>query len=417
MAGARPETTRFDVDTDVLIVGAGILGSSLAYWLSRDKTDVVLIDAFDVSTQASGTNAGSLHVQMTNYFAHDDDQERLALAASALPIGRSGVKTWKEVAPDLDINIEVKVGGGLMVAETDEQMKTLRCKVDIERTYGIDAEIIGGNETRRVAPYLGSSVIGAVWCAEEGKINPLTATVALARGAEHRGARVFRHAKLTGIERDRRGFVATTTRGRIRAKRVVNAGGAWVAQIARMIGIELPIDWAPMQVNVSEPIEMFMDHLLQHIDVKLTLKQADNGTMIIGGGWPTAIDPVTDQPDILHASVRGNMWIARHLIPAIGHLRLVRTWGGIMAIGDGAPVLGEVPNIPGYFIAACVGYTGGPYAARLLADTMAGRKPDFDISRYTPARLLTGATKSGMRGYTWETYRTSPVARRISVAI
>ncbi len=62
-----------------------------------------------------------------------------ALAASALPIGRSGVKTWREVAPDLDINIEVKVGGGLMVAETDAQMKTLRCKDEIERACGIDA--------------------------------------------------------------------------------------------------------------------------------------------------------------------------------------------------------------------------------------------------------------------------------------
>ena len=412
-----PEPARLDVETDVLVVGAGILGGALAYWLAGDDIEVVLIDMFDANTQASGTNAGSLHVQMTNYFAHDDDPERLALAAKALPIGRMGVKTWRELAPQLDVDIELKVAGGLMVAETAAQMALLERKVELDRKNGIDAEVIGGNETRRIAPYLAPSVIGAEWCAEEGKMNPLTATVALVQGAERRGARVFRHAKLTALKRDGRGFVATTSRGRIRAKRVVNAAGAWVASLARLIGIELPIDWAPMQVNVSEPTTPFMDHLLQHIDVKLTLKQADNGTMIIGGGWPTTVDPATDQPDILRDSVEGNLWIAQRLVPAVGHLRLVRTWGGIMALGDGMPVLGEVEKVPGYYVACCVGYTGGPFAARLLAEALAGRKPSHDIAPFTPNRLAASGTKSGRRGYSWETYRSTDVARRLNVSI
>lgn len=375
------------MDTDVLIVGGGIVGCSLAYFLAREGTDVLVIDRFDLNTQASGTNAGSLHVQMMSFFAMEGDWERYARLEEKLPLYFAGSRMWRELERELGIEAEVKSGGGLMVAETDDQLRFLEKKVAGERRFGLTSGVVTGTELKNLAPYLSDAVIGADFCPDEGKVNPLIATPAIARAAEGAGAVFRRGTALLGLAREKQGFAATTSGGTIRCRRVANAAGPDMGAVAAMVGLAYASERLVLHMNATEPAAPFLPHLVQHANERLTLKQAANGNLLVGGGWPAVIDPATGQPGVVRTSVEGNLWVAQHLVPEMAHLRLIRTWAGVMAFSDVVkPIYGEASGVPGFFNApASAGYTAGPFCARVLADVMGGRNEDGDAVRIARA--------------------------------
>ena len=383
---------RIDTDTDILIVGGGIMGCSLAYWLAREGREVALIDRYDLNTQASGTNAGSIHVQILSHWAWAEEPEAVRATQRPLKLYAEGVRTWRELAKTLDTDIEFSTSGGLMIAETEREFRQIEKKVQRENEAGINTRVLDANEVRKIAPYLSDVVIGADFCPDEGKLNPIAATPAIARGAEKAGARIFRHAGLLKLERSGNRFTATTARGDIRASRVICAAGGWSAEVAAMLGVTLPVTRRALHMNATEAMEYRVPHLIQHMGRRLTLKQASNGTMLIGGGWAAQIDEPTNRAVVQRSSIHGNLWVAQHLMPELGHLRIVRTWSGIINVmADGLPVMGEVPNVPGFYIASTsVGYTSGPGAARLISELVLGRKPSLDISAFAFDRFMTG---------------------------
>ncbi len=232
--------------TDVLVVGGGLVGSALAYYLARAGVDILLIDRDDVNNAASGRNAGSLHVQLTSsYLAKEAPADVERAVSTMIPVLVHSITAWRELSRELDCDIELNVGGGLMVAETDDQMRGLERKAVLEKRVGLEVELLDANEVRAIAPYLGPSIIGAEFCALEGKVNPLPATPALARGAVRAGARIARHRTLTSFRRESDAIVAETDRGDIRCRRMVCATGAWTDGIlrrprARVTGLAMP---------------------------------------------------------------------------------------------------------------------------------------------------------------------------------
>ena len=123
-------------DYDVLVVGGGILGSCVDYFLARDGVDVLVIDRHDVNHQASGSNAGSLHIQMESARAKRTDPAYVAAVDRSLAVFAEGVKAWQRLAPTLDCDVELRVGGGLMVAETKAELRVLEAKTKRERAQG-----------------------------------------------------------------------------------------------------------------------------------------------------------------------------------------------------------------------------------------------------------------------------------------
>ena len=378
-----------DADTDVLIVGGGVVGCSTAYYLARDGVDVTLIEQSDLNTQASGRNAGSLHVQLQGAFYRSDSEAVLAGRLDTLPLFMEGVRTWKSLAAELDDDIELVANGGLMVAETEAQMRFLAMKADQEKSRGIEVEIIGAAEVHRLAPYLSDRIIGAEYCPHEGKLNPTRAVPAIARGAEAAGARILREVELLGLEPINGGFRARTSRGTIRCRRVVNAAGPLAATVGAMVGIDLPITQRCVQGTITEPVEPFVSHLVYHVDRILTFKQVTNGNLLIGGGWPAHFDPATRYADVLRDSIQSNMWVAQFIVPRVAHLRLMRVWAGVNLRTDGRPILGEVRKVPGFHLAitADAGMSLGPACARLLAETMRGRNASYDITPFSIDRF------------------------------
>jgi glycine/D-amino acid oxidase-like deaminating enzyme len=160
-----------------------------------------------------------------------------------------------------------------------------------------------------------------------------------------------------------------TSAGRVRARRVVNAAGAWANEVAASSGLRLPIRAEGLHVNVTEPRAKVLEPLLQHIGRRLTLKQAESGTFIIGGGWPARPEPRPTRYSTRWESAAGNAAVAVDVMPQLADVRVVRMWTGVMAFTDDLqPVVGELGALPGYFaLIATTGFTLSPMIARMLA--------------------------------------------------
>jgi glycine/D-amino acid oxidase-like deaminating enzyme len=170
------------------VIGGGVAGSCVAYWLAHEGIDTLLVERDDMNLQASGANAGSLHVQLLSFDFGAGAPPAGNRAADTLPLGPASVRLWQEIELDTGEDLEIKVTGGLMLGESERDIEFLRARSRWRRAAAIEAELIGGNELRRMEPCIGETAIAAEWCPGEGKINPLRGTYAVIARAKELGA-------------------------------------------------------------------------------------------------------------------------------------------------------------------------------------------------------------------------------------
>ena len=381
-----------NLKTDVLVIGGGLAGTATAYYLAREGVEVTLVERLDLNTQASGSNAGSLHLQIPfpEFISEGEDWARVFTEAT--PVMRESIRLWRGLEAELGVDLEVSIDGGLLVAETEAQMRDIARKAAIERAAGLTIELLSTTDLRRIAPYLSERMIGAAYCPDEGKANPLKATPAFAAAARKHGTQILANCEVTALATDAGGYRAETTAGPIGARRVVNAGGANAGRISAMLGIELPIQGVPIQVSVTEPAEPLVNHLVYFAGDKLTLKQAKNGSFLIGGGWSSLWSARAERPTVNPHSLRSNLTVARHVVPRLDSVSLLRVWPAVVnGTADWKPILGELPGRPGVFMSMFpwMGFTAGPMSALLTAELVLGRKPSLDVSAFLAARYLT----------------------------
>lgn len=362
-------------ETDVVVIGGGVIGCALAYYLAREGVEVTLLERGELNREASGTNAGSFHLQIAIHQLTGLEVD--SLAHRLLPEIRlyvEGSTLWQELEAELDGSLEMHVTGGLMVAETDQELALLHAKQRIEREAGLETHVLEGDELRSFAPFLAPDLKGATYCPAEGHANPLLAAPLYALRASQAGAAIRTAAQVRAIEAaEHGGFVVRTDRGTLRAARIVNAAGAWTNEIAAMLGLRHPVRREGLHVNVTEPRERLLTPLVQHIGRRLTLKQSSNSTFIIGGGWPALPLGNGGRYRTVWESTAGNVAVAARVVPALAGVRLLRTWSGALAFTDDLePLVGASRRQPGYFTCmATTGFTLGPLMARLLAETLA----------------------------------------------
>jgi glycine/D-amino acid oxidase-like deaminating enzyme len=359
---------------EVLVVGGGLAGLCTARALAREGIDVLVAERGEAGMAASTANAGSLHVQLLTY--DFDGTEEASPAIDRLPLGPASIALWREIAAEVGESLGIRTEGGLMLAETEAEMGWLRAKVAMERRHGIAAHLLGQNELRSLAPWLGPEAIGAELCEGEGQIDPLRGTLAVRRLALAAGARLAEGVEVQAIARDGAGFRVTTPGGPIRAGRVVLAAGPWTGRLAAMLGVKgLPVSGAVQQVIATEAAAPAMRHLVAHAARHLSLKQGEGGHLLIGGGWPGELD-AKGAARSLRRAIEGNLWVAGRVMPGLGALHAIRAWNGLAPEVDRAPLLGELPGVPGaWLVVSSNGYTLGPVLGRMTAEAMRGGTP------------------------------------------
>ena len=377
-----------ELRADDVVVGGGVMGACLALDLARAGRDVLLLERDEPNLQASGANAGSLHVQLLSFDFGERAEAGGGPAAQTLRLGPASVALWRELERDSGEDFEIAVTGGLMVADSEAGLAFLKAKAELERRFGVENEVIGASELRALAPALSERLLGAEYAPQEGKINPLRATYGVLKLARRCGARIESSASVQSIERGRGVWRLQTTRGLVTAARVFNAAGPWASEVAAMVAVPLPVHSAPLQMIVTEPAPPLVKQLVAHADRHLSLKQAVTGGLIIGGGWTARYDSERRFSRAMRDSIEGNLWVAGHVLPAVQGLRVLRTWAAMNINIDGAPILGEVPGTPGFFNAVTSnGYTLSPVVARLTVDLAQRRDPGFDVAPFSVSRF------------------------------
>ena len=372
----------------IVVIGGGVVGACLAHELAVLGQNVLVVERDDVNLQASGANAGSLHVQLLSFDFGAKAEAGGGPAAATLPLGPWSVSLWQELAELCREDFEIRITGGLMVAECEAGLSFLREKAALERRHGLEAEILDRHDLNKLAPALADTLIGAEYSPREGKINPLLATYSVMQRAERLGARLLRSTDVTALERVRTGWRIQTNRGVIRAGRVINAAGPWARQIGAMAGLDIPVYSAPLQMIVTDRAPPLVEQLVAHADRHLSLKQLASGGVVIGGAWTACYSEHQNMNVTIRESIEGNLWTASQVLPELAGLHVLRSWAGMNVNIDGAPIIGEVPAAPGFFNAVTSnGYTLAPAIARLTADLVCRGRTDIDIDPYRLERF------------------------------
>lgn len=378
------------------VVGGGVTGCATAFFLARRGAQVTLVERFDLNTLASGRNAGGLHGQIQHEPFLELGEQWAREFGPALELMRDSIRLWQQLERDLGTSFEVDVCGGLIVAADDTQLGALDRKAAIDRAFGVEVELLDRPSLQRVAPYVARRMAGALLCRLEGKANPLLAAPAFAKAAREHGARLLLRTEVVGVERTSDGWRVSTTRGTLDCDRIVDAAGAEAGRLAELVGVPLRVEGQPIQAAVTEPVPPLVRHLLYFAGGRLTLKQARIGSLLIGGGWPAAVEPGTGRVGVALEALGENVRQAVEVVPGCAGASLLRAWTGVCpALPDHRPILGEVTEglLVGMF--PFLGFTCGPIVARILAALVLGEEPGYDLRPFDPLRLVPSSRRRG----------------------
>lgn len=386
-------------DYDVAVLGGGLVGCAAAYYLARAGARVLLVEQADINREASGRNAGSLHFQLEYRLIRYGEQQA-AQFAQIIPLSLVAIRDWIGLEAELGADLEVEMHGGLIVAESPADVAMLEQRQALQDKMGLGSKLLSAAEVRGIAPYLADSVIAAGYFEHEGHANPRLVAPAFARSAAARGAEIRCQTRVTALERDGSQWQVTladrdgcTTE--IGCRAVLNSAGSWAGEIAAMAHLHLPIYAVPLTMNVIERAPRLIPHLVQHASKRLTLKQVAVGNFLVGGGWPSrfarsgAVMSTQQRAEPVMENVVQNLSLATRLVPALGRLHLLRSWTGITGVtADQMPLLGEVPEAPGFYVASGgAAFTHGPTYARLISELILDGRPSIAIDLYSPARF------------------------------
>jgi len=376
---------------DVVIVGGGCMGASVAYHLARRGiTDVVVLEREKMlGTGSTGRNAGGVRHQFSN-----EANIRLSIESIAL---------LERFAEDVGQAIDFHQDGYLFILSSPSSVETFGRNVALQRSLGVDVEWLDGAAAARLAPGLNTDgILGATFCQRDGIADPNGVTMGFARAAQALGVSIERDTEVTGI-RVERGQVAAveTSRGAIDTRRIVNAAGPYARQIGRMAAVDVPVEpyrrhifIAAVGTGAAVPPSHIM---VIDFDTTFYFHREGAGTLF-GMGDPneTPTFDTTVQWDFLPQVIE----VAVTRLPALADASIAHAWAGLYEVTpDANPIIGAAPGVDGLFLIngfSGHGFQHSPAAGRILADVIAGRDPQFDLRPFAAERFTAGAV-SGER--------------------
>ena len=401
----------FQDHAEITIIGGGIIGTAMAYYLAKDGRDVALVERRFLASEASGANGGGSggygagrHVDLEKYRFSQ--------------IRELGRQLYSNLSDELGLDIEYRHSGGLTLIRPQE----LEVYQKIFDTYvhaGLNVKFLSPQETRRIEPELKGDIGGAVFAHDRVHINPYLIVQGYGEAAQDKyNVKVHTNTSVRGI-RLSKGKVegVETDRGIISTKIIVNAAGAWAPQIGAMAGCNVPIMPRRGQVFVTQAVSKKLNHFIGVAETTIartdfeTMEQQDviDHPTIVNGrvqyrvlyGRQTAggqilfggrSELVGLNKQVTREGVGSIMAHVLEFFPGFEDMLVVRTWAGIMPYTpDGIPILGSVPKLEGFYLATglCGGGLGtGAVLGRLMANLINhGERPglfdDTSITRFS----------------------------------
>ena len=273
------------MNSDVLIVGGGLIGSATALYLAKRDVKSIVIDKDHPGRHASGVNAGGLR--------------KLNRNPAEIPLTVEASQVWSNIRELVDEDCDVKLAGQARVAENVADLELLEQRAAMVRDLGFDHEqMIGRDRLYELIPALSPHCVGALWCEGDGYARPYHATTAFRRKAESLGVTYLTGTAVDALERDGENWLASTRAGELRAPLVVNAAGAWGAKLAAVVGDRIPLEPGAPTLMVTERLPHFIDPVVGAASRKLSFKQMQNGTVVIGGAHMARLDMTRERTEI-----------------------------------------------------------------------------------------------------------------------
>lgn len=356
------------VSPDVVVVGAGARGASIAFYLARAGVRVTLIEKGFLGSGTSGANVGLVNVSGKT----PEHYTAFSLLSGDM---------YAKLVADLDEPVDHQREGYFQVALSDSEAEQLvRHAARQSRVPGVTVEVIDARRARELEPALSPRIVAATFCAQDGNVDPLKLTVALGRAARRHGAQVLYHQEVTGIRLDG-GRIAgvTTSSGEIATAAVVDAAGVLVPHVARMVGVEVPLLPQRGQIYHLEALPPILRRPVHAI------RQFRSGTVMVG----TTNEFVGHDRSVTYEAGVRVLDRACQAVPALAGARVLRAWAGLRPMSpDGLPIYGAVPEVPGFYIA--VGHSGitlAPITGQVFLDLITTGHTSLPVEPYSLARF------------------------------
>jgi sarcosine oxidase subunit beta len=375
---------------DVVIVGGGIVGSSIAYHLTAAGCRNVL-----VLERESQQGKGSTGKSMGGVRAQFSTPVNIQMSLYAIPF-------YANFDEMLGHPAGYRPQGYLFCATHEKHMAYLLANYEKQVALGLkDARIVSGGEIRAMFPLLrGDDIVGGSFCASDGFVDPYSAMIGFMTWAAEHGATLWKNAAVTAIRKDASGITEVeTTRGTVATRVVVNCAGAWAAAVAKMVDVDLPVTPLRRMLVPTEPFDQFPHSAPMIIDMSngFHFRPESLGFLL---AWNDPEETAGEKTDFEPAFIEKILTRAADRVPCFEDLAVnpKRAWAGLYEMTpDHHPILGEVPGVPGFFCAN--GFSGhgvmhAPATGKILSDLILTGKTNLidasllNYSRFAEGRMI-----------------------------
>ncbi|WP_046728407.1 NAD(P)/FAD-dependent oxidoreductase [Streptomyces humi] len=368
-----------------VIVGGGVMGTSIAYHLaSAGVRDVVLVERDELAAGSTSKAAGGVRAQFS-------DELNIQLGARSL-------EAFARFEEETGHDIGLRRVGYLFLLSTPEEVASFEASVRLQNHLGVPSRMLTPKEAARLSPLIDTDgLLAAAYSPDDGHCTPESVVHGYAAAARAHGVRILRHTEVTGIERDGRWVTAVHTGlGRIATETVICAAGPWSRAVGAMAGVDLPVQPLRRQIAVTEPVPGLPPTLPMTIDFTTSLYfHAEGPGLLLGMSDPD------ERPGF--AVDAHDRWIPRlceamrRRAPALLDLRRTGGWAGLYEnTPDHNALIGEATSVSRFLYATGFsghGFLQGPAVGEVIRDLYLGRAPFLDVRPLNAGRFAADAPR------------------------
>jgi glycine/D-amino acid oxidase-like deaminating enzyme len=374
---------------DVVIIGGGIVGSSIAYHLTESGCANVLI-----IEREEKQGLGSTSKSMGGVRAQFATSINIQMSLYSIDL----FSRFEEVTGQ---TADYRAHGYLFCATNESHLKYLRENQEKQRAFGLkNVEMISREDIVKMVPQLiADDIIGGAYCPTDGFVDPYGVMTGFAKRAKEQGARAWLNTAVTGVNVESGAVTGVkTTRGEVSTRNVVNAAGPWAAEVARMAGVELPVTPLRRQIIKTQRCDFLPVKFPMVIDMSTGLHFRREGEAILMA-WPDDEETYGFKTAFTHDFLEKALTRAVDRVPEFADLAVnpKQCWAGMYEVSpDHHAIIGPAPGVKGLFFAN--GFSGhgvmhSPASGRITADLILGRRSFVDpsplgVERFAEGRLL-----------------------------